>query len=143
MDGCEIIGGFLADALSKSSLHGMNEKSDICVITPEFHPNGQIIFRDNIQPMVWGKRVLLLVASATTGKTINRSLECIKYYGGNVVGIAALFSAITEKQGDPCGCNLYAGRHSELPHVSFEECPDCREKKKIDAIVNSYGYSKI
>ena len=24
MDGCEIIGGFLADALSKSSLHGMN-----------------------------------------------------------------------------------------------------------------------
>ena len=74
MDGCELIGGFLANALSKSSLHGMNEKSDICVITPEFNPNGQIIFRDNIQPMVWEKRVLLLVASATTGKTINRSL---------------------------------------------------------------------
>lgn len=143
MDGCEIIGGFLADALSKSSLHGMNEKSDICVITPEFHPNGQIIFRDNIQPMVWGKRVLLLVASATTGKTINRSLECIKYYGGNVVGIAALFSAITEKQGIRVDAIFTQDDIPNYRTYPFEECPDCCEKKKIDAIVNSYGYSKI
>lgn len=143
MDGCELIGGFLANALSKSSLHGMNEKSDICVITPEFNPNGQIIFRDNIQPMVWEKRVLLLVASATTGKTINRSLECIKYYGGNVVGIAALFSAIGEKQGVPVDAIFTQDDIPNYRTYAFEECPDCREKRKIDAIVNSYGYSKI
>ena len=143
MDGCELIGGFLANALSKSSLHGMNEKSDICVITPEFNPNGQIIFRDNIQPMVWEKRVLLLVASATTGKTINRSLECIKYYGGNVVGIAALFSAISEKQGIPVDAIFTQDDIPNYRTYAFEECPDCREKRKIDAIVNSYGYSKI
>ena len=93
--------------------------------------------------MVWGKRVLLLVASATTGKTINRSLECIKYYGGNVVGIAALFSAITEKQGIRVDAIFTQDDIPNYRTYPFEECPDCREKKKIDAIVNSYGYSKI
>ena len=143
MDGCEIIGGFLAHALTKSSLHGINEKSDICVITPEFHPNGQIIFRDNIQPMVWQKRVLLLVASATTGKTINRSLECIKYYGGEVVGISAIFSAIPEKQGIPVNAIFTQNDIPNYRTYAFEDCPDCKEKHKIDAIVNSYGYSKL
>ena len=113
------------------------------MITPEFNSNGQIIFRDNIQPMVWEKRVLLLVASATTGKTINRSLECIKYYGGNVVGIAALFSAIREKQGIPVDAIFTQEDIPNYRTYSFEECPDCKEKRRIDAIVNSYGYSKL
>ena len=143
MDGCELVGGFMANALSSSAMHSMNSKNDICVITPEFNSNGQIIFRDNIQPMVWEKRVLLLVASATTGKTINRSLECIKYYGGNVVGIAALFSAIREKQGIPVDAIFTQEDIPNYRTYSFEECPDCKEKRRIDAIVNSYGYSKL
>ena len=143
MDGCELVGGFMANALSSSAMHSMNSKTDICVITPEFNSNGQIIFRDNIQPMVWEKRVLLLVASATTGKTINRSLECIKYYGGNVVGIAALFSAIREKQGIPVDAIFTQEDIPNYRTYSFEECPDCKEKRRIDAIVNSYGYSKL
>ena len=143
MDGCEIIGGFLAQALNRSAVMGMSGNNDICVVTPEFNANGQVIFRDNIQPMVWNKNVLLLVASATTGKTINRSLECIKYYGGNIVAISALFSAIEEKQGVRVDAIFTAEDIPNYHTYSFEDCPDCREKHKIDAIVNSYGYSKL
>ena len=101
MDGCEVIGGFLADELRRNGIQSLNEGREINVITPEYNGTGQMIFRDNIQPMVWGKKVLLLLASATTGKTINRALECIRYYNGEVVGIAALFSAIQERNGIP------------------------------------------
>ena len=143
MDGCEMIGGFLAMEFTKSGIGSMNSTNDIYVVSPESNSNGQMIFRDNIQPMIWNKNVLLLVASATTGKTINRSLECIKYYGGMVRGITAIFSAIDEKQGIPV-TSIYTEK--DLPSYqtyAFEECPYCKEGNKIDAIVNSFGYSKI
>ena len=102
-----------------------------------------MIFRDNIQQMIWQKNILLLVASATTGKTINRSLECIKYYGGNVVGISAIFSAITEMGGVHIDTIFTPEDVPNYQTYSFKDCPDCQQKRKIDAIVNSYGYSKI
>lgn len=139
MDGCEIIGAFLAEKLA-----GADEaNTDINVVTPEFNSNGQLIFRDNLQKMIWGKNILLLVASATTGKTINRSLECIKYYGGKVIGISAIFSAIREMGGVKINSVFTS---EDLPNYNtygFQECPFCKERQKIDAIVNSYGYSKI
>ena len=139
MDGCEIIGAFLAEKLARAEL----KETDINVVTPEFNANGQLIFRDNLQKMIWGKNILLLVASATTGKTINRSLECIKYYGGRVIEISAIFSAIREIDGIIINSVF---TNEDLPNYttySFQECPFCHEKQKIDAIVNSYGYSKV
>ena len=72
LDGTEIIGAFLARAIAGSSLAGINRDQSIAVITPEINPSNQMLFRDNVQRMVYGKHVLLLVASVTTGKTINR-----------------------------------------------------------------------
>ena len=71
MDGCEIIGAFLAQELFQSSNLSMNESKEIAVITPEYNSNSQMIFRDNIQTMIWGKNVLLLLASTTTGKPLH------------------------------------------------------------------------
>ena len=93
MDGCEIIGACLAEELNKNGIMSLNQHDSLYVITPEFDGNGQMIFRDNLQPMVRGKNILLLLASATTGRTIARSLECIQYYGGIIQGISAIFSA--------------------------------------------------
>jgi orotate phosphoribosyltransferase len=142
MDGCEIIGAFLAEELSKSGISSMNVGTDLNVITPEF-PNGQLLFRDNVQDMVWNKNILLLVASATTGKTINRSLECIRYYGGKIVGTSAIFSAISQISGVQVN-SIFASE--DLPNYRTYpvlDCPYCKNGQKIDAIVNSYGYSKI
>ena len=142
MDGCEVIGAFLAEELSQSGISSMNEGSDISVVTPEF-PNGQLLFRDNVQKMIWNKNVLLLVASATTGKTIRRSLECIRYYGGKIVGTSAIFSAIGEAGGVPIDSIFTSGDLPNYCTYSVGECPYCQNRQKIDAIVNSYGYSKI
>ena len=143
MDGCEVVGGFLAQELTRNGVNAINQDHEINVITPEYNVNNQMIFRDNIQPMVWGKNVLLLIASCTTGKTINRSLECIKYYSGNVVGINAIFSAIDEKEGIPISSIFSTRDIPDYKTYAFKDCPLCAEKKKIDAIVNGYGYSKI
>ncbi|MBE5935406.1 MAG: orotate phosphoribosyltransferase [Lachnospiraceae bacterium] len=144
MDGCEMIGGFMAAELSNNGVGAVNGKKPIAVIRPDVNINGQMVFPDNIQPMVWNKNVVLLVASATTGKTINRSSEAIKYYGGNIVGISAIFSnseiSMDGKEID----SIF--KREDLPNYStykFEECPDCKNMRKIDAIVSSSGYTKI
>ena len=103
LEGTEMIGAFLANELAQPGTCILNGGNDISVITPETNANNQMIFRDNTQKMVWGKNILLLLSSVSTGKTINRSLECLRYYSGRLVGIAAIFSAIGESN----GCLLY------------------------------------
>ena len=143
MDGTEIIGAYMASELVIPGGFSMNGQNDISIITPEFNPVGQILLRDNTQRMVWGKNVLLLVASVTTGETVLRAMECIRYYGGRVAGISAIFSAIIQIENVEINTMFTAddlpGYQTYLPH----ECPFCKKSLKVDAIVNSFGYSKI
>lgn len=143
LEGTEMIGAFLANELSKAGQMVMNSGSDICVLTPELNANNQMIFRDNTQKMVWGKNILLLIPSVSTGKTINRSIDCLQYYNGRLAAIAAVFSNIRESNGLPIQAIF---TEEDIPHYqsySSTDCPLCKNKQKIDAIVNSFGYSKI
>ena len=143
LEGTETIGAFLADALSQSGSLIMNSGNDICVLTPELNANNQMIFRDNTQKMVWGKNILLLISSASTGKTISRSIDCLQYYSGRLVGISAVFSAIRESNDLPVNAIFTEEDIPNYHSMPSMECQMCKNKQKIDAIVNSYGYSRI
>lgn len=142
-DGTQVIGAFLAKQLSEAGILSYNAHKTIYVVTPETHSTGQMVFRDNIQPMIRGKHVLILMASVTTGITVRKSMECIQYYGGMVSGVSAIFSARDEVEGVPV--NHVFGQ-AELPDYETykpHDCPFCRAGQRIDALVNSYGYSKL
>ena len=143
LDGTRIIGAFFAEQLSQSGVGSINQQADICIITPEINLNNQMIFRDNAQPMVWNKKVLLLVASVTTGKTINRAMECIQYYGGETIGICALFSVVNKVNEIPINTIFSSDDVTDYQTYSYHDCPFCKENRKIDAMVNGYGYSKV
>ncbi len=143
LEGTEMLGAFLAQALSDPSVPVLNAGHDINVITPELNASNQMIFRDNTQKKIWNKHVLLLMASVSTGKTINRAVECLQYYGGQLVAIAAIFSAATESRGIQINSIFTPGDLPDYQTYLSAECPLCAARKKVDAIVNSYGYSKI
>lgn len=143
MDGTEVIGGYLAEELTNCGIMSMNQHKAMYIVTPEFNSVGQLIFRDNLQPMIKGRHVLLLLASATTGRTIERSLECISYYGGIVSGISALFSASDTVAGQKIHTLFKANDIPEYKTFPHNSCPYCQSGKRIEAIVNSYGYSKL
>ena len=147
LEGTETVGAFLAEKLGHHG-SGINEGNDIRVITPESNANNQLIFRDNIQNKIRDKQVLLLIASASTGKTINRSDECLSYYGGQLAGIAAIFSAIDEYNGIKIASVFDESNivdNDIVPYVTLSpgECTMCKNGDKVDAIINSYGYSKL
>ena len=143
LDGTAVIGTCLAEELTASGFRSINTHNTIYVLEPEYNANSQMIFRDNVQPMIKGKHVLVLMASVTTGFTAKRSIEAIGYYGGQVAGVASLYSAV-EEAGDFPVYSVY--NISDLPDYAsydYRECPYCKEGKKIDALVNSFGYSEL
>lgn len=143
MEGCEVIGAYLADKLTSNGIMSMNAHKTIYVVSPEIGTGGQIVFRDNTEIMIRGKNVLLLVASASTGGTIFQCAECIEYYGGKIAGISAIFSATTNVGGHEVNSIFNAKDIPGYGIFKMKDCPHCKDKKKLDAIVNAYGYSKI
>lgn len=143
LDGMEVVGAFLSEELSRAGVMSMNSHKSIYVVTPEYNSNSQMIFRDNIAPMIMGKNVILLMASVTTGKTINKGMECIQYYGGRLQGIAAIFSAIDEENGVAVNAVFHKKDVPDYQTYDYRDCPYCKKGIKIDALVNGYGYSEI
>ncbi|MDF2486239.1 MAG: hypothetical protein K0R46_2407 [Herbinix sp.] len=143
LDGCEVVGAFLAQELSGAGFRSMNMHQTIYIITPEFNTNGQMIFRNNNQPSVYNKNILLLAASATTGDTLRKSLDCIQYYGGIIQGISAIFSAV-DKIDSISVHSIYTAKDiPDYRSYSIGECPMCKSKQRLEAIVNGHGYMKL
>ena len=63
MDGSEVIGAFLARQLTQKILFSVNNNKSICVVTPEYDSNGQLLFRENLVPMIHGRNMLLLIST--------------------------------------------------------------------------------
>ena len=143
MEGTKMIGAFMADELSRQGIMMLNRGNDINVISPELDNGGQIIFRENNISMVRDRSVLLLASSVSTGETVNRTLDCLRYYGGSLTGICALFCIKPEIYGYHVNAVF---KHDDIPdYRSFhsEDCVMCAKKQKLDGIINAFGYSRL
>ena len=98
--------------------------------------------RDNFLPYVMNCHVLLLTASATTGQTVNSGIEGIRYYGGSPAGAATVFGG-NFKCDVPVVKLLGVDDIPDYSSYAPQDCPLCKKGLKVDAVVNSYGYSKI
>lgn len=139
----ETIGTFMAEQLADVNQYSLSKGNNISIVTPEYHQSGQILFRDNKQRMIKNMQVLILAASITTGKSVKQAIESILYYGGTVCGICSIFSSINKINGIEVK-NIFTS--ADLPNYRAYtpgECPMCKEGKRLEAIVNSFGYSKI
>ena len=142
LDGTAVLGTCVAEELTKSGFSTINQHQTIYVLEPEYNANSQIIFRDNIKPMIQGKTVLILMASVTTGFTARRSIEAIGYYGGRVAGVAAIYRAVDEVGGYPVRSVFSIDDLPEYRSYDYRDCPYCKAGQKLDALVNSFGYSE-
>ena len=144
LDGTAVLGTCIADELSKSGFRTINAHKSIYVVEPEYNANSQIIFRDNIQPMIRGKHVLVLAASLTTGFTARSAIEAIRYYSGVPAGVSAIFSAIDECEGFPVK-SVFTVKENLPDYVSCSShnCPMCKAGEKLTGLVNSHGVSSF
>lgn len=143
LDGTAVLGACVAEELTKTGFMTINQHQTIYVVEPEYNANSQMIFRDNILPMLKNKHVLILMASVTTGYTAKRAIEAIGYYGGHVAGVAAIYRAVDEVEGHPVRSVYSVEDLPDYASFDYKECPYCKQGIRLDALVNSFGYSAL
>lgn len=143
LDGTGVIGACMGSELTKAGYSNMNAHQTIYVVTPEHTTGSQLIFRENTAPMIQDKHVLVLAASVTTGYTVQGAVEAIRYYGGEPAGVTAIFATVDECAGYPVASIFDPHDLPDYQSYDAHSCPWCKEGKKIDALVNSFGYSSL
>ncbi|MBQ7115063.1 MAG: phosphoribosyltransferase [Clostridia bacterium] len=143
LDGTEVIGACLANELTKNSFANINAHQTIYVVTPEIVNGSQMMFRDNLVHMVQGKHVLVLAVSVASGATAKAAIEAVKYYGGEVSGVASIFATVASCGGYTVNSVFNPNDLEGYFAVPAHECPHCREGKKLDALINCHGCSKL
>lgn len=143
LDGTNIIGAYLADELTSAGIASANTHNTVYIVTPEQHTGGQLIFRENYLPMIKGKNILVLLATATTGKTLKTALECIEYYGGSIAGVSSIFSAADEIHGEKINTIFTENDIPGYETYSASDCPFCKAGHPLNALVNAFGYAKL
>ncbi len=143
LDGMEVVGTCLANELTKQSFTNINAHQTIYVVTPEITNGSQILFRDNIVPMIRGKHVLLLAVSVASGATAKAAMEAVRYYGGEVTGVASIFATAEECGGFSVNSVFNPKDLDGYFSVPSHECPLCKKGQKLDALINCHGYSKL
>lgn len=143
MDGTRVIGTCLARQLTQSGYNSVNEGKEIFLLRENVSSDGKLIFRDNARFMLEGKNILLLLASITTGSTVEKGMRCIQYYGGNVAGVASIYSHMKEVNGVPVVSLFNTADLPDYASYSPEECPMCRQGREVEAVVDKYGYSTL
>lgn len=143
MDGTSAVGACLARKLTQHGGRSLSEGDDMYIIKGELDSKGNLIFRDNARFMLEGKKVLILMCSLTTGTTALQGKQSVEYYGGSVVGVASIYAAIHELEGLPVISIFDTNVIKDYASHSPSDCPLCKAGQPIDAVVNTFGFSKI
>lgn len=143
LDGTEVLGACLAEALTAAGIRTTNEHNTMYVVTPEYTSAGQMIFRENIAHLIRNRRILVLAASVTTGGTIQSAIQTIHYYGGACLGACSIFSCLDECDGFPVKSIFRSAQLEDYQCLPSTQCPLCKSGVKLDALVNSYGISSF
>ncbi len=143
LNGMDVVGAYLANKLTKAGVLSANAHKTIYITSPEYNNSGQMMFRENNQHMIRRKKVLILIDTATTGGTLYSAISSVGYYGGETVGIAAIYTVATQISGIPIR-SLYSTRDlSDYASYESNNCPLCKNGAPVDAICNGFGYSTL
>lgn len=143
LNGMEVVGSYMADKLTEAGIISMNSHKTMYITQPETNVNGQMMFRENNQHMIRGKKVLILIDSVTTGGLLKSALDSIRFYGGEIVGISAVFSIATRIENIPIRALFTKSDFPDYASYTHDDCPLCRDQVPVDAICNGFGYSTL
>ena len=143
MENTHVIGAYLAEELLREGTSVINSDGDINIVAPKHDVNGRLIFHDSEIEWITNRRILLLVTTVSSGRTLEKALECLDYYNGKIVGISSLFMSSLENREQQIQTLFTADDIPGYKTFASGECEMCSAGIKLEAIVSSDGYTKI
>jgi len=143
MEKMEVVGAYLAQELVQDGTSVINTGNSIHVVSPINNAYGKLIFADNTTQWISGKNILLLVATVSSGRSLNIAQECISYYSGKLAGISSLYLASDVQTGLEIHSMFTSDDIPGYKLFTTDECEMCKGGQKLDAIISSEGYTKI
>ena len=143
MDGMQVVGGFLADELTQAGIVSMNMHKSIYVLPLEYSAGGQIIFQENLVGWIKNRSVLLLLDSASSGRTIWKAVDALNYYGANITGVSAIFSAASKIAGKEVDALFTTADIPDYEFYNPEDCQMCKKAVPMTGIASSLGFTEI
>ena len=142
MEKTAVIGAYLAEELLHAGTSVINSGGEIRVVTPIGNVDGKLVFQDNMIEWITNRNIILIVASVSSGRTLNSALECLAYYGGRIAGISALFLASPDVQEHKINALFTSEDIPDYIVYSPSLCEMCKAGVKLDAVISSEGYMK-
>lgn len=143
LDNTEMLGGFLGSEMEKGDFYTANTHDTVYVISPDVNTGNNYTFRDNNTLAIEGKNVLILEGTVTTGQTLRRTIEAVEYYGGHAVGVIAVFSMLDQIDGMQIFSLFTRDDIPEYQVFTPHDCPYCKKKIPIEALVSGSGYTRL
>lgn len=139
----QVLGAYIAHELSRPNMLNPNPGNKVYTLGSEYDNAGNLIFRDNLKKLINGRDVLILISCITSGKTVERAMESVAYYGGKVAGVSAIFSFQDKINGMDINTIFTKEELPAYEAYAPHDCPHCRAGERVDAITNGYGYSLL
>ena len=127
LDGTQIIGAYLAGGPDQRGGDVEERPPDHLCAGAGFNSNSQMIFRENTQPMIAGKHILLLMASITTRKDHRQGRRVYPLLRRKPGGISAIFSAMEEMDGIHINSVFSKQDLPDYQAYDYRDCPYCRQ----------------
>ena len=126
-------------------LHGSVHRNH-CERCGKFYSLDHILHTTGVPRCACGgiiKPDVVLYEESLDQRTIEGAVEAIRYYGGEPAGVTAIFATVDECAGYPVASIFDPHDLPDYQSYDAHSCPWCKEGKKIDALVNSFGYSSL
>ena len=138
-----VIGAYLAEELLQDGTSSINSDGLIHVVSPITSAYGNWVFPSKRVEWIKDRNILLLVATISSGRTLNSMLECISYYGGKLAGISTLYLASPDMYQHTVNALFTSEDISGYRLFTPGDCEMCKNGQKIDALISSEGYTKV
>ena len=143
MEGTEVIGAYMAEELLQKGTSFAEVDRQINVVVPVSNVYRKLMFQHDMQELIDNRNIILLLSSISSGASLNSALECLRYYGGKIVGISTLFNAYPDQFEQKIHTMFTSKDIPDYKLYSPNNCPICSEGRKLDAIIIHDGYLKI
>ena len=129
--------------MTQAGIVSMNMHKSIYVLPLEYSPGGQIIFQENLVGWIKNRSVLLLLDSASSGRTIWRAVDALNYYGANITGVSAIFSAASKIAGKDVDALFTTADIPDYEFYNPEDCQLCKKGTAMTGIASTLGFTEI